>query len=108
MEDRELLELAAKAAGIDIYWNDVAGAYLHNVPAGSRPGLTGLVAWKPLRDDGDALRLAFTLEMSVDMYGCIIGYSEDSQYEFENTTGDLANVRRAIVEVAAYLARVAV
>lgn len=107
MSDLKLLEMAAKAAGIKHV--DYDGV--------SYDGSAGLVimgehgqhlhGWNPLADDGDALRLAFTLEMGVDMYGCIIGHSEDSQYEFENTTGDLANVRRAIVEVAAYLAKVA-
>lgn len=102
MEDRELLELAAKACGMTPPW-DSNGCFVAWIGS----PITGHW-WNPFEDDGDALRLAFALEMSVDMYGCIIGYSEDSQYEFENTTGDLANVRRAIVEVAAYLARIAV
>lgn len=61
--------------------------------------------WNPLANDGDAFYLAFANEMSVDMYGCIIGYDEDSQYEFNNFNGDIANVRRAITEVAALIQR---
>lgn len=108
MNDLELLVMAAKAAGIqhvdyeNVDYDGCAGLVIVGEHGQHLHG------WNPLADDGDALRLAFALEMSVDMYGCVIGYSEDSQYEFENTTGDLANVRRAIVEAAAYLARVAV
>lgn len=51
MEDRELLELAAKAAGV---W---AGALLTPTKAGR--------VWNPLTDDGDALRLAVKLGIDV-------------------------------------------
>ena len=56
MTDRELLELAAKAAGIykdalDCEWYDPHG-YV-------RPD------WNPLTDDGDALRLAVKLGMTI-------------------------------------------
>lgn len=51
--DRELLELAAKAAGIELqddhYWRD--GFWTR---------------WNPLTDDGDALRLAVKLGISID------------------------------------------
>ena len=50
--DRELLELAAKAAGID---PDMAGP---NTPR----------TWNPLTDDGDALRLAVKLEIDIRFY----------------------------------------
>jgi hypothetical protein len=52
MTDRELLELAAKAAGIEINWF-------------KRERLTG--QWNPLTDDGDALRLAVKLLFEIDM-----------------------------------------
>ena len=45
--DRELLELAAKAAGIEVQ-DPETGAYS---------------LWNPLTDDGDALRLAVKLEI---------------------------------------------
>jgi hypothetical protein len=53
MTDRELLEAAAKAEG---------HAYPWVLPArgGERP-------WNPLTDDGDALRLAVKLKMTVDI-----------------------------------------
>lgn len=48
MTDRELLELAAKAAGIECDWS---GDYFGD----------GNSVWNPLTDDGDALRLAVSL-----------------------------------------------
>ena len=59
MNDRELLELAAKASGeltSSWYGND---AYFDGV----------LSRWNPLEDDGDALRLAVKLRMSVSSWG---------------------------------------
>lgn len=65
MTDRELLELAAKAAGIAVRWNE-------------HPPSTVMVDdfgdagwWDPLTDDGDALRLAVKLEIQA-------GYAEFS------------------------------
>lgn len=55
--DKELLELAAKAAGI---------VWFAWIKHGSYGGLTtpnGM--WNPLTDDGDALRLAVKLHMKV-------------------------------------------
>lgn len=67
--DRELLELAAKAAGINGEWvRDTAymqERYYFNVPYDNHGMLTGL-RWSPLTDDGDALRLAVKLGFIVD------------------------------------------
>ena len=52
MTDRELLEAAAKAAGIDYYARAQSGGML-----------TDNGEWNPLTDDGDALRLAVRLRM---------------------------------------------
>jgi hypothetical protein len=58
MTDRELLELAAKAAEIRLYgFDDDEGRYFSNTDYGS---------WNPLTDDGDALRLAVKLELNVE------------------------------------------
>ena len=57
MKDRELLELAAKAAGYEVLdwhgerYTTIDGDYLF--------------PWNPLLDDGDALRLAVKLGMTV-------------------------------------------
>jgi hypothetical protein len=75
--DRELLELAAKAAGIALHWK--AGA----CKGGSFTApfvLQGdeLVPWRPLTDDGDALRLAVKLGLEISVafaqaYACQFG-----------------------------------
>jgi len=54
MTDRELLELAAKAAGIDV--NCVSSDGVHSYDTD--------VIWNPLTDDGDAFRLAAILGLS--------------------------------------------
>jgi hypothetical protein len=55
MTDRELLELAAKAAGVECKKTPI-GFYLLDEDRN----------WNPLTDDGDALRLAVKLEMMID------------------------------------------
>ena len=51
MIDSELLELAAKAAGISV-WTDTDETVFTDNPNGVE------VEWNPLTNDGDALRLA--------------------------------------------------
>jgi hypothetical protein len=68
MTDRELLELAAKAAGIVDYRVKEGGLGALEVFCG--PGLwptpsSEWVTWNPLTDDGDALRLAVKLNIEV-------------------------------------------
>jgi len=59
MTDRELLELAAKAAGIENkIWHMNANAFWVDVDSDNP-------YWNPLTDDGDALRLAVKLMMSL-------------------------------------------
>lgn len=61
MTDKELLERAAKAAGIEVYgWptDDPTCLCLR--------GTT--ISWNPLTDDGDALRLAVKLGFNVAPY----------------------------------------
>ena len=66
MTDRELLELAAKAAEIEqIQYQQFDAVMKH------RYGMdcaiwTGETYWNPLEDDGDALRLAVKLDMEVN------------------------------------------
>lgn len=59
MEDRELLELAAKAAG-GIEYDQFKKIFRHLLPM----GFLG-EEWNPLDDDGDAFRLAVSLSMQV-------------------------------------------
>ena len=60
MTDRELLELAANAAGIPQKWNDFWNGFYIQHPDGSWDSSS---RWRPLIDDGDALRLAVKLNI---------------------------------------------
>jgi hypothetical protein len=110
MTDRELLELAAKAAGYDIkhHVNStvIRGCYFS----------LDRKNWNPLTDDGDALRLAVKLNMDVssDEFNndsmCIvskgIGNHSISKICSHYGYGDkYAATRRAIVMAAAEIGR---
>jgi len=56
MTDREMLEFAAKAAGVDFISERSTDQMLWIVGGG---------VWSPKHDDGDALRLAVKLELSI-------------------------------------------
>lgn len=106
MADRELLELAAKAAGIEGEWCDCEdhadGILLDDMRC---------LVWNPLTDDGDALRLAVNLRIVVDYYqrqskdecACAawaVGSSGGAEHE-ELGSDPYAATRRAIVRAAA-------
>jgi len=103
MDDKELLTLAAKAAGIELRIYDgmdvEPGTNLVVVDA-----KTGF-KWNPLTDDGDALRLAVKLKIDISFEG----FDEDSVLAAHTTEwkqeayGDdpYAATRRAIVRAAA-------
>ena len=59
--DRELLEFAAKAAGIAVDWRKGVDCLCYS-------GSPYNEAWNPLEDDGDALRLAVSLGISITPY----------------------------------------
>jgi len=106
MSDRELLELAAKAAGIKI---DEHGAYTEIEvikPSGSI-GL-GRIGWDALRDDGDALRLAVKLYLPIssEKYtnATWICKGDLQVFEMHNGSPDSAT-RRAIVRAAAEIGK---
>lgn len=113
MTDRELLELAAKAAGYEIDFGDpVNGWYAKGFDENGDPAEW----WNPLNDDGDALRLAVNLCM--DMYfgdvegtatfnaGSSLGKGKPFRYCIEPTGNDpYAATRCAIVRAAAEIGR---
>jgi len=102
MTDRELLELAAKAAGID-----TARCLQYEDGAFDWPGKAG--RWDPLTDDGDALRLAVQLRLDVDCAGgeVVVAYEQITHAHAAERVGDdpIAATRRAIVRAAAELGR---
>lgn len=113
MTDRELLELAAKAAGLRLVdWRDDWADF---GPGWRFEGDDGMCnAWNPLTDDGDALRLAVKLNIHISLYGPDVGITawvisdeRSEAHSFDEDYGDAhcASVRRAIVRAAAYIGR---
>jgi hypothetical protein len=108
MTDRELLEKSAKAAGIKAEWHHGCGNALALLECDTRqPRLY----WNPLTDDGDALRLAVKLDMSVEISDheastyAYAGPSKSRTWAMELWRDDKASAtRRAIVRAAASLA----
>ena len=99
MTDCELLELAAKASGRtpDAWtWSEDVDAFVHRY---SKPGYG---YWNPLADDGDALRLAVKLRMTL---GVGLDRSDAGGFcEFDLEDKNAA-ARRAIVRAAAEIGR---
>lgn len=108
MTDSELLGLAAKAAGYESQGMEDGRMYLFGIQDG----------WNPLKDDGDALRLAVTLNIDLmnatDSEDGSEGQSVtfpirgdfDGLTEWHDTASEKqAATRRAIVRAAAEIAR---
>lgn len=99
MDDRELLELAARAAGVH------PARLPDSWPEVMEP------VWDPLSDDGDALRLAVSLGMTVDVQAGLSGAhakTDDSEWHYErhdDHSDPCAATRRAIVRAAAAIAQ---
>lgn len=106
--DRELLEAAAKAAGITLHqhgWNGERHLYVtKGVPT----------QWNPLTDDGDALRLAVKLKINIEHmktlggkeYGVNcwpLGRGDCGMSEDGDISDYAGATRRAIVRAAAAL-----
>ena len=100
MTDRELLELAAKAAGID--WFDEPAA-----KSGRGLHLKSGPFWNPLTDDGDAMRLAVKLNLlNATRFADSITVRDIYGRQYEEVSHDLyAATRRAIVRAAAEIGR---
>lgn len=111
--DRELLEWAAKAAGVN--WNQSGGYAWEFAPLAT---MSGIRIWNPLLDDGDAQRLATACGLSIEPYpyydmpkhSVIVKQRrrgdqmrETNPTEVVEVYGDDANAatRRAIVRAAA-------
>lgn len=118
MDDRELLELAAKAIGREVRW--IQGPddedCIHPIIRNSSDSCC--IDWNPLADDGDALRLACTLGLTVEC-----DFHDSDTCTASETRGDIvadeqsgmlgevigdpefAATRRAIVRAAAEIGR---
>jgi len=99
MNDRELLELAAKAVGIE----HPGGEHCLNGPA--LWDCKSLKWWRPLTDDGDALRLAVKLGMDIfcskNESLTMIGGTDINCHELDYSDDHGKATRRAIVRAAA-------
>lgn len=104
MTDRELLEMAAKAAGLS-----VQGAAKYPATYGLSIRSDGCAYgydWNPLTDDGDALRLAVKLRIDVlQLEKSQSAFANKSQVFFSDCTDSYAATRRAIVCAAAEIGR---
>lgn len=104
MTDKELLELAAKAAGWDHTKMEVCGWFWVGNSCGG--GAPEWELWNPLDDDSDALRLAVKLNMCVTSFTDeqMVGYvvKGEGYNVTENPGNDSCSAtRRAIVRAAA-------
>ena len=127
MSDKEMLELAAKAAGLrvgfepdgkhrgrhDLYWSIVHHQLVwHGKSTGSeypRP-----IFWNPIADDGDAMRLMVRLRLEPRFLdNSHSNGAEPSRVTLHNVAGIVENIdgdplaatRRAIVRAAAEIGR---
>jgi len=101
MNERELLELAAKAAGIPLK-PDFAERFDYY--------MADRLMWNPLTDDGDALRLAVKLNLVVSCaYGMSAAVIETGAHEdvaeFHHESDPYAATRRAITRAAAEIGK---
>lgn len=102
MDDRTLLEDAARAAGIgSVLCYESARACLR---IGDRKSYR---LWRPLTDDGDALRLAVKLRLDIDHHEDSVNVWQDYFGTGFIPNGDdpAAATRRAIVLAAAAIGR---
>ena len=116
LTDSELIELAAKAAGIEGEWhrdtNFVQERYRFVTSYNNQGMMTGF-EWNPLREDDAALRLAVRLSINVMFIGNVVrcfrseegfvAVDEEIEYFFDDKQ---KAVRRAIVRCAAEIGEV--
>lgn len=117
MTDRELLELAAKAAAVPHGADRLDFGLSLTLPSGRHEHLP---QWNPLTDDGDALRLAVKLRLDIETHALengdfrrvtitwnrgdwYDGIEQDS--EFGTLLDDASMTRRAIVRAAARIGK---
>ena len=111
--DKELIELAAKAAGHEGEWqrdtNFVQERYCFEISYINQGMMTG-VEWNPLREDGEALRLAIKLQLEIRPGpGAVsvsnVCYGDPLSFVWYNGDPQKAT-RRAIVMAAAKIAKI--
>jgi hypothetical protein len=102
MSDRELLELAAKAAGIAILRSRLENPMCADMLLVEHTSDGHAIGWNPLTENGDAFRLASTLMLTVEFGNNMV------QYPVEGVgvgTNPLKATRHAIVLAAAAIGK---
>jgi hypothetical protein len=106
--DKELLEWAAKAAGIELEWGDTNSPGYYS----QWRGLPQWNNWNPLTDDDDALRLAVNCHIDIRhfMYrdnrmDCLVDRIGRVFAENVDQEDPCAATRRAIVRAAAAIGK---
>lgn len=94
MEDREMLELAAKACGYTVH-GSINDRFIVNFGEGMRG------EWNPLKDDGDALRLAVRLGIPIEVDYGVNEVIIRGQFGIALGNDPDAATRRAITRAAA-------
>lgn len=113
MTDRELLEAAARAAGIDEVWRfpfgkngDIyiphAGLWAHRDTSDDEGALR---IWNPLTDDGDEARLEAVLGMDVEWFGAGVSVCGAMELYSDHANDRQTARRRAGVRAAAEIGR---
>lgn len=117
MNDRELLELAAKAFWgeeiddvVSVEWSEQDDSILYtHADNQDHNGQDQTYRWNPLAENADALQLAVKLRMKIDLsdYGAAVRIGTGSWYGYaEYIDGSIeAAARRAIVRAAAEIGK---
>ncbi len=112
MSDRELLEMAAKAAGYGDVWSLDEHPDVTYIGPRYDGGTVRYRAWNPLTDDGDALRLAVKVGISVaqevargEVYADVCDTSPIIGSDEPFGSDPYAATRRAITRAAAEIGR---
>jgi len=96
MTDKELLELAAKAAGGFVYVENMG--WIEQDEHGNRGSW-----WNPFGDDGDALRLAVRLNVHIELHDDLVRvwYANGECVELHFNPGDKQGAARRAIVLAA-------
>ena len=109
--DKELLELAAKAADIEYTVQDDGYYKTHSffglwLVFHDEPSEYARRYWNPLTDDGDALRLAVKLGLVINCrHSQALVETMDKEFWERHDNGEDVAVRRAIVRAAAEIGK---
>lgn len=108
MNDKELLEATARAAGIEADWNDPECADYEAQHEGmwlcGERSPSNSQFWNPLTDDGDRYRLLKALKMGIDFDAQSVIYTLDGSI-CEESFRDDGDDARAVLRAAAEIGR---